>query len=178
MKVAVDQIGAQGLALTERVTDAPWLHATLADAGGFVAPQGAMVALRLTRELQQVRVRGDVQLQMRGPCSRCAEDIGFALATPIDVALVPLEAQPKALPSGEVRAQDIDLGAYVDDVVDVGSILHDEILLDMPSQVLCQEDCAGRCANCGRNRNVEDCRCDEAVNPLSPFARLAQLKQP
>ena len=174
MKVPVDQIGAQGMALTEHVDRDPWLLETLQDAGDLRAPHGLELNLLLTRDGDQVCARGEVALELVGPCSRCAEDVGFSLKTPIDVALVPLEKQPKALVSGEVREQDIDLGAYVDGKIDVGSILHDEILLDMPSQVFCQDDCLGLCGSCGQNRNTTPCTCHEAVHPLHPFAALAE----
>lgn len=178
MKVPVDQIGPSGLSLTQRqLTDRdPWLRETLVDAGELRAPQGAALQLLLTRDGDQVCARGSVSLALVGPCSRCAEDVEFALDTAVDVALVPLEKQPQPLTSGEVRQQDIDLGAYVDGQIDVGSILHDEILLDMPSQVLCRDDCLGLCGQCGQNQNADACRCADAVDPMSPFAALAGRK--
>lgn len=115
-------------------------------------------------------------MDLLGPCARCVEDVGIFVVIPIDVALVPLEQQPQAAANGELMRQDIELGAYVDREIDLGTLLHDEILLEMPAQVLCNEECLGLCGHCGRNRNLEPCTCAEQGPPLSPFAALAERK--
>ena len=51
-------------------------------------------------------------------------------------------------------------------------LIYNEILLDFPMKVLCQEDCKGICSNCGANRNNESCDCKE--NDLDP--RMAAIQ--
>lgn len=45
---------------------------------------------------------------------------------------------------------------------DVDQLLCDEIILDFPLQVLCEEDCQGLCKVCGCNLNNTTCDCDRA----------------
>ncbi|HKC73532.1 MAG TPA: YceD family protein [Chloroflexota bacterium] len=44
----------------------------------------------------------------------------------------------------------------------------------MPTQPLCQADCAGLCPTCGTNRNTTACGC-ETADAYRPFAALAEL---
>ncbi|MBN1623071.1 MAG: DUF177 domain-containing protein [Clostridia bacterium] len=44
--------------------------------------------------------------------------------------------------------------------IDLASPLIDNILLDLPSVMLCREDCRGLCISCGKNLNDGDCSCD------------------
>ena len=57
---------------------------------------------------------------------------------------------------------------------DVNQLICDEIIIDFPLQVLCDEDCKGLCPECGINLNENECSCDKS--PIDPrFAVLADL---
>jgi len=58
------------------------------------------------------------------------------------------------------------------DKVDAGEIVVTEFILDTDERILCREDCAGLCENCGSDLNVEPCSCKARVDP-----RLAVLGQ-
>ncbi len=45
------------------------------------------------------------------------------------------------------------------ELIDLGEDIRQEILLNFPVRVLCQEDCQGICAGCGVNLNSEKCKC-------------------
>ena len=48
-----------------------------------------------------------------------------------------------------------------------------DILLELPSKFLCNDDCKGLCQNCGKNLNKGECDCSKSnVDP-----RLDILKQ-
>jgi len=50
--------------------------------------------------------------------------------------------------------------------IDFAPILRDYMLLDMPINVVCRQDCQGLCPKCGVNRNLENCDCViEAIDP-------------
>jgi uncharacterized protein len=56
--------------------------------------------------------------------------------------------------------------------VDICPILEEEILLNLPSQILCGDECKGLCPTCGKNLNKGICGCDhERIDP-----RLEALK--
>jgi uncharacterized protein len=45
------------------------------------------------------------------------------------------------------------------DYVDVGEEIRQELILANPPRILCKDDCKGICPKCGKNLNVEPCKC-------------------
>ena len=60
-----------------------------------------------------------------------------------------------------------------DGTVDLGELSREVFILNMPTKLLCREDCRGLCPGCGVNLNYEVCRCKKEVDPR--LAKLAQL---
>lgn len=60
-----------------------------------------------------------------------------------------------------------------DETVDLRPMVRDNVLLTLPPDPLCREDCRGLCTRCGANRNVDPCGCtlDE------PDPRWAALRE-
>ena len=52
-----------------------------------------------------------------------------------------------------------------DMVLDLDALSREDLLLDLPSKVLCREDCKGICPQCGKNLNEGPCNCKEPVDP-------------
>jgi len=52
-------------------------------------------------------------------------------------------------------------GLYVDKLgnIDLTNAIHDELLLAVPTQNFCKDDCPGICQGCGQNLNHEKCTC-------------------
>ena len=44
--------------------------------------------------------------------------------------------------------------------IDIAEIAVSDLLLRLPSKMLCREDCKGLCPVCGCDRNVTDCGCE------------------
>jgi len=60
----------------------------------------------------------------------------------------------------------------IDHELDLQSVLREELLLNMPMQVLCDQDCQGLCPVCGADLNTDPCDCtNEKIDP-----RLEGLK--
>lgn len=58
-------------------------------------------------------------------------------------------------------------------VLDLFSLVRDDILLELPIKHLCSEDCRGLCPKCGQNLNEGSCGCrSDAADP-----RLAVLDE-
>jgi uncharacterized protein len=83
--------------------------------------------------------------QLAGPCMRC---LGYA-EVEVDARARELH-DPAAPPGDELRSDYV-----VDDELRVGDWVRDAIALAVPDQILCREDCAGLCAVCGKDLNVE-----------------------
>ena len=57
--------------------------------------------------------------------------------------------------------------------LDLQELVLEDLLLDMPGQLLCKEDCKGLCHLCGKDLNEGPCTCGEpATDP-----RLEVLRQ-
>lgn len=57
--------------------------------------------------------------------------------------------------------------------VDLGEFSREVFILNMPTKLLCREDCKGLCPGCGVDLNEEVCRCKKEVDPR--LAKLAEL---
>lgn len=50
--------------------------------------------------------------------------------------------------------------------LDISQEIRDLVILSLPYQLFCRENCRGLCAGCGANLNEEECRCESAeINP-------------
>lgn len=131
-------------------------------------------AVNLTKHGHDILVRGHLEGQLNLECSRCLESFTNPVAGDFDLLLVPAPGTVGA-EDEELSPADLDLDYYTGEVVDLESILREQIILMIPIKPLCDEVCKGLCPQCGANLNRETCHCrPEAVN--SPFADLAKLK--
>jgi uncharacterized protein len=170
VKAELDQIGDEGLDLVSTLS-VDWLRETLGSEANYSSDTAGRLSAHLSRSDDTVTVDGQVELQLTANCSRCLTAMAVPVRTHIQVSLVPRDGLPAAAANGELSEDDVGLSTYEGRTVDLGRIVHDEVLLDLPMQVLCSEDCRGLCATCGKNRNVEPCSC---ANTLGE-GRLAQL---
>jgi len=60
--------------------------------------------------------------------------------------------------------------------VEIDKPVIDALLLNMPTKMLCKDDCKGLCPICGKNKNFSTCNCEELVDELdkldNPFNQL------
>lgn len=73
-----------------------------------------------------------------------------------------------------IERQESDTIITVPDMkLDVDEFVYSEVILDLPSKHLCNENCKGICFKCGKNLNEGECGCDtREVDP-----RLAKLME-
>ena len=72
-----------------------------------------------------------------------------------------------------LNSEDNDDFILVEDMhFDLNALLREDILLELPTKVLCKADCKGLCPMCGANRNETACGCKKPVDP-----RLAVLQE-
>ncbi len=130
--------------------------------------------VHLSKHGLDILVRGNLSGQLQLACSRCLESFAAPASAEFDLLLVP--GPPAATPADQELSQpDLDLDYYTGEVLDLESLLREQIILMLPLKPLCDETCKGMCPQCGANLNRETCNCQtEAVD--SPFAHLAKLK--
>jgi len=130
--------------------------------------------VHLSKHGRDILVRGSLSGHLELACGRCLESFAAPAAIEFDLILVPGPPTAGAADE-ELSPTDLDLDYYTGEIVDLESLLREQIILMMPLKPLCDETCKGLCPHCGANLNRETCTCPaDAVN--SPFALLAKLK--
>ncbi|HAS74902.1 MAG TPA: hypothetical protein DCS67_12225 [Clostridiales bacterium UBA8960] len=95
-------------------------------------------------------------------CHRCLKNVNINLENTVERVLVTaFEAE-----------ENEEFILIKDGVLDLMPVLEEDITLNLPLQILCNEDCAGLCPQCGKDLNNGMCECDETkIDP-----RLEALK--
>jgi len=108
----------------------------------------------------EVRVQGRLEVLMEAECDRCLGRARFPLDTRFDLFYRPMAyiAREEEVEIDEGEAQ---LGFYQGGGLELEDILREQILLAIPMQRVCREDCKGICPTCGANRNEAPCDCKE-----------------
>jgi uncharacterized protein len=105
---------------------------------------------------------GHVCVTMEAPCDRCLE----SAATPID-ADFDLSYRPAEMAASgeevELDEGEAEMGFYEGDGVELAEVLREFVLLQLPMQIVCRQDCKGICPVCGGNRNVAVCNCRQEL---------------
>lgn len=131
--------------------------------------------ITLTNTGTLLLVSGKVRAEVVTPCSRCLENATIPVETEI---LEEFRLNPGAGPEGQTTVdsefeEDVE-SLVTESGIDLQELARQALLVAMPLQPLCKEDCVGLCPQCGRNLNLGECGCAEAL-PDSPFAKLANL---
>ncbi|MBW8798539.1 MAG: DUF177 domain-containing protein [Streptomyces sp.] len=122
--------------------------------GVIGVPQGAPVELELRLEsvMEGVLVTGTARAQAEGECVRCLEPVGQEL----EADFQELFSYPDADDRGRVIAEpgddaedDEDRFFIEDGLFDLEPVLRDAVVLALPMQPVCQDDCLGLCSECG-----------------------------
>ncbi len=127
------------------------------------------------RLLNKAHVRGKIEAEMSVDCTRCLDPVHRKFEILFDDIFVdPADA------SGEIEvvlgADELDESIATDGKIDVVEVVREQILLSLPDQVFCSEDCKGLCPECGSNRNLIDCKCiEDEIDPR--WSALKSLKK-
>ena len=122
----------------------------------------------------KVHVRGTVIADVSIDCTRCLESVAKRIEVSFDDIFVDLSEEPDA-DEIEVSTSELDESLVLDGKIDIAEVVREQILLALPDQVFCREDCKGLCPKCGANRNLIDCKCaDDEVDPR--WAALKNLR--
>jgi uncharacterized protein len=108
-----------------------------------------------------LRLRFETHLE--GPCMRCLESAGHRVA--VDAREIDQPGGGEELRSPYLEADELDLRAWA----------RDALALALPAQIVCREDCAGLCGQCGANLNEDPEHRHEAA-PDPRWAKLGELK--
>lgn len=172
MKIAIDEIPQtpKEIQFSESVEELNRIFSQNSS-GEFGFPAPLAVELRYSRSAADLFFDGRVSGELSGVCGRCLEDYRFQMDHDFDFVLIPDPAK-SGRKSGSLHRDDLGLSSYSGDEIDVTPLIVEQVILALPTQPLCSEDCRGLCSHCGINLNRESCACQSA----SGDPRLAVLK--
>jgi len=117
------------------------------------------ISAQIRRHGGRAKVAGKITAQLQLECDRCLNLIDFPVASRFDLEYVTREDY-QAQQAIELTEDDLDLSLFDGEVIDIDELVREELLLAVPTHLLCQENCKGVCPNCGVDRNSIDCRCE------------------
>jgi uncharacterized protein len=97
---------------------------------------------------------GDVSLI----CSRCLDRFRFETQDRFDL-YCEVGHQPPTGEECELDQDELDVTYLEEGRINTDHLLRENILLSLPVQPLCREDCRGLCPQCGANLNLGACGC-------------------
>jgi len=116
----------------------------------------------LNESLGEIRMVGDISVAVEGVCDRCLEAANYAIENHFDLVYLPA-AEANAAGEEEIDEAGVEVGYYEGNGLELKDVLREVVLLALPMQLVCSEDCKGICPSCGQNRNESDCGCQVKV---------------
>lgn len=129
--------------------------------GELLFPHPFKVTGLFSNEAQIVSLHATIHADLSTVCNRCAKETIEHLSIPMDHIFV----------TELNNEENVDDYVVIPDMIlDLDALATEDLLLNLPTKVLCQEDCKGICPQCGKNLNEGPCDCTAPVDP-----RLAGL---
>jgi uncharacterized protein len=117
-------------------------------------PEGSDIVLdvRLESVVEGVLVSGTAQMRFEGECVRCLDPLAFTKAVPLqELFFYPDQA-----------VDDDEVSRLQGDALDLQPVVRDAVVLGLPFQPVCRDDCPGLCPQCGvRLADVTDHQHDQ-----------------
>jgi uncharacterized protein len=129
---------------------------------------------RIRRDGSEVKVQGNLKTRLEALCDRCLRPVDLAIATGFSERYVQAVSWA-ADEQHELQAEDLNVAVFDGLAIELDDLVREELLLAVPSTVLCREDCKGLCPVCGIDRNMSNCEC-ENHNIDSRWQGLSELK--
>lgn len=123
---------------------------------------GINIELDITKiSSKEILLEGIISATLLLSCDRCNEPVSYDFNSNFSKEI-------KLLNSIESEEE-----SYIDGYnLDFEKFVFNEIYINFPMKILCEEDCKGICKQCGFNLNLQSCECeDDNIDP-----RLAGLK--
>ncbi|MBO5944544.1 MAG: DUF177 domain-containing protein, partial [Clostridia bacterium] len=124
---------------------------------------GIAVSGKIENNTGIVSLSGIAKFSATVVCSRCAE--GFKKDFQVDIEHL--------LAKKLVNGDNDDYIVVEDSMLDLSSLVCEDIIFSLPLRFLCDEECKGLCSKCGKNLNDGPCDCKKDVDPR--MAALLQL---
>ena len=180
MKINVEQIPEEGSTYDfDQPCEDSSVLIDMARSGGCRFEKPISYRLEIKRFGQFVDIRGAFKAVVQLVCSRCLQPFAQPLQSRFHLTYQRQEQLP-ADDAGEettieLNADDLGVIPFDSDEIDLSDALPEEVVMALPMQPLCDENCKGLCPQCGIDLNRNSCSCRNGV-VNSNFAVLKGLK--
>jgi len=138
----------------------------------LIAPAAVNGKIRLSGN--QVFVNGHVDTRAQVECDRCLKPVEVPINADFTLEYVS-GSDYESSEAVELTEDELSVAVFDGEAIDVDEIVKEQILLAVPTRMLCREDCKGICPECGIDRNTGECSC--VTNDTDPrWAALKNLK--
>lgn len=122
----------------------------------------------------EVFVNGHVETRAQVECDRCLKPIELPVNADFELEYIS-GSEYESSGVAELTEAEMSVSVFDGNAIDVDEIVKEQILLAVPTRMLCREDCKGICPQCGVDRNTGECNCvTEDIDPR--WAALKNLK--
>lgn len=149
MKIIISEIPDEGLDIIFKET-------IISDDTSFLA----QAQMKINKTYREVLISGDIKADVELQCSRCLKDFKLTMTIPFDVVYNPVD-ELKNEERYELKQDELDMGFYSGDELDISELIKEQIILNIPMKPLCNELCKGICLKCGADLNYDKCSCGE-----------------
>ncbi len=109
------------------------------------AEQGLIQGYWAIDNLGNISIDMDIHTKIVAFCDRCLTQTDINIDTTLKTKL---------------SKQDYQENSYK---IDLSNAIYEQLLLCMPTRVLCSQDCKGLCPECGINKNISGCDCESKL---------------
>jgi uncharacterized protein len=131
----------------------------------------ATVSGTVRKSRHDVFVDGHLDTRAQVECDRCLQQVELPVSADFSLEYIP-GSEYESSEVAELGEAELAVAVFDGETIDVDEIVKEQILLAVPTRVLCREDCKGICPECGKDRNTGECTC--VTDNIDP--RWAALK--
>ena len=135
----------------------------------LVAPVAVNGKVRLSGT--EVFVNGHLETRAQVECDRCLKPVELPVNADFTLEYI-TGSDYESSQAAELTEAEMSVSVFDGEVIDVDEVVKEQILLAVPTRMLCREDCKGICPECGTDLNSGECACKK--DDIDP--RWAALK--
>lgn len=119
----------------------------------------------------EVFVNGHVETRAQVECDRCLKPVELPVSADFTLDYITGDEYESSAVA-ELTEAEMSVSVFDGKGIDVDEVVKEQILLAVPTRMLCREDCKGICPECGTDLNSGECACKK--DDIDP--RWAALK--
>ena len=113
---------------------------------------------------QITEVSGHINTTVTSSCGRCLKPVTSHLEIELLLCYSDLSDDEGAVAEElEIQREDLGLIGFSGTEIDLRPDIEQDIIMALPQQLLCAENCRGLCPSCGIDLNQDQCRCERPV---------------